>query len=176
MTSCVTRHHGASSRGRGPHMFWCGCRDGRSPLARVHPSEWLSSPGSSIGAGRVEALNLSAAGSPSAGPHRSDADPHDDGPSPRRSTCCCRHGSVVPRIFGGPWTGAARHVVDAELSPHVSFVDMGGHRICGMMPRAPAIEPEFRVHSTSIGTQYSPRDGGATRLYRARPISELGAA
>src|SRR6267142_2593272 len=69
--------------------------------------------------------------------------PHDDGPRPTVNMLL-RHGvqSCLEYVRTGD-AERARTLSNAELSPHVSFVDMGGHGYAVVSATSTAIETEF---------------------------------
>ena len=153
------------------HSFWAGLAAKALPPRPFNPVGVAFVTGSISAPGLVEALEHSL---PQDHPLRAlylGRGPHDDGPRPTVNMLL-RHGvqSCLEYVRTGD-AERARTLSNAELSPHVSFVDMGGHGYAVVSATSTAIETEFVCIPRPL--ERSTREDGGPLAYRVRHHSEL---
>ncbi len=157
------------------HSFWAGLAAKSLPPKAFAPVGIAFVTGSISAPGMVEAHEH---GFPKSHPLRAlylGQGPNDDSPQPSVNMLL-RHGvrSCLEYAHSGD-IAKARALSNPDLSPHVSFVDMGGHGYSVVRATSGAIETEFVCIPRPLERSEG-QDGGALR-YRARfraPLWEKG--
>jgi alkaline phosphatase D len=144
------------------HSFWAGLAAKALPPNPFSPVGVVFATGSISAPTVVEALEY---GLPKAHPLRPlyvGQGPHDDRPQPMFNMLL-RHGvrSCLEYINSGDIT-KARALTNPNLSPHVSFVDMGGHGYSVVRATGEFVETEFVCIPRPIEPLVAP-DGGPLR-------------
>jgi len=153
------------------HSFWVGLAAKTLPPKRFVPVGIAFVTGSISAPGVVEALEH---GLPKDHPLRSlyvGQGPGDHAPQPIMNMMV-RHGvrSCIEYLKSGD-VAKARALSNPELSPHVSFVDMGGHGYSVVRATSEFIETEFVCIPRPIERSKRP-DGGALS-YRVKSRTSL---
>jgi alkaline phosphatase D len=148
------------------HSFWAGLAAKSLPPEPFSPVGVAFVTGSISAPGLVEALEHNL---PKDHPLRAlylAQAPHDDRPQPTLNMLL-RHGvrSCLEYARSGD-IQKARALSNPDLSPHVSFVDMGGHGYSVVRATASAIETEFVCIPRPL--ERSGRDDGGALSYRVR--------
>jgi alkaline phosphatase D len=157
------------------HSFWAGLAAKSLPPKPFAPVGIAFVTGSISAPGMVEAHEH---GFPKSHPLRAlylGQGPNDDSPQPSVNMLL-RHGvrSCLEYAHSGD-IAKARALSNPDLSPHVSFVDMGGHGYSVVRATSGAIETEFVCIPRPLERSEG-QDGGSLR-YRARfraPLWEKG--
>jgi alkaline phosphatase D len=157
------------------HSFWAGLAAKSLPPKPFAPVGIAFVTGSISAPGMVEAHEH---GFPKRHPLRAlylGQGPNDDSPQPSVNMLL-RHGvrSCLEYAHSGD-IAKARALSNPDLSPHVSFVDMGGHGYSVVRATSGAIETEFVCIPRPLERSEG-QEGGALR-YRARfraPLWEKG--
>ncbi len=157
------------------HSFWAGLAAKSLPPKPFAPVGIAFVTGSISAPGMVEAHEH---GFPKSHPLRVlylGQGPNDDSPQPSVNMLL-RHGvrSCLEYAHSGD-IAKARALSNPDLSPHVSFVDMGGHGYSVVRATSGAIETEFVCIPRPLERSEG-QDGGSLR-YRARfraPLWEKG--
>ena len=153
------------------HSFWAGLAAKALPPRPFNPVGVAFVTGSVSAPGLVEALEHSL---PQDHPLRAlylGRGPHDDGPRPTLNMLL-RHGvrSCLEYASSGD-AARARKLSNPELSPHVAFVDMGGHGYAVVSATGTAVEAEFVCIPRPL--ERSTREDGGPLAYRVRHRAEL---
>jgi alkaline phosphatase D len=147
------------------HSFWAGLAAKALPPEVFAPVGVAFVTGSISAPGVVEALEHKL---PKDHPLRAlyvGQGPSDSGPQPTMNLML-RHGVKACLEYARTGDiGKARALSDAELSPHVKFVDMGGHGYSVVRASAEAIETEFVCIPRPV--ERSAREDGGPLRYRA---------
>jgi alkaline phosphatase D len=153
------------------HSFWAGLAAKSLPPKPFIPVGVAFVTGSISAPGLVEALEH---GLPKDHPLRAlylGQAPQDDGPQPTVNMLL-RHGvrSCIEYAHSGD-IAAARAISNPNLSPHVSFVDMGGHGYSIVRITSDSIETEFVCIPRPL--ERSVREDGGSLNYRVRSRAAL---
>jgi len=153
------------------HSFWAGLAAKALPPRTFEPVGVAFVTGSISAPGMVEALEH---GLPKEHPLRSlfvGQGPGDSRPQPTFNLLL-RHGvkSCLEYAKSGEIT-KARAVSNPDLSPHVSFVDMGGHGYAVVQVTSDSFETEFVCIPRPL--ERSERADGGPLLYRVRHRAKL---
>jgi alkaline phosphatase D len=148
------------------HSFWAGLAAKSLPPKPFHPVGVAFVTGSISAPGIIEALEHVF---PKDHPLRAlylGQGPADDKPQPTFNMLL-RHGvkSCLEYAKSGD-IAKARSLSNPDLSPHVSFVDMGGHGYSVVRVSSQAIETEFVCIPRPL--ERSDREDGGALAYRAR--------
>jgi len=153
------------------HSFWAGLAAKGLPPKPFGPVGIAFVTGSISAPGIIEAFEHVF---PKEHPLRSlfvGQGPKDTGPQPTMNLLL-RHGvrSALEYVKSGD-IQKARALSNRDLSPHLSFVDMGGHGYAVVRAASEAIETEFVCIPRPL--ERSERDDGGPLLYRTRHRARL---
>jgi alkaline phosphatase D len=152
------------------HSFWAGLAAKALPPSPFQPVGVAFVTGSISAPGLVEALEHALPLDHALRALFVGRGPHDDKPRPTVNLLL-RHG--VRACLEYARTGsveAARKLSNADLSPHVSFVDMGGHGYSVVTATNSALETEFVCIPRPL--ERSAGEDGGPILYRVRHRTE----
>jgi alkaline phosphatase D len=155
------------------HSFWAGLAAKALPPATFEPVGVAFVTGSISAPGLVEALEHNLAKEHPLRPLFLGQGPHDAGPQPTVNLLL-RHGvrACLEYAKSGD-IEKARRLSNADLSPHLSFVDMGGHGYAVVRVSSAEVETEFVCIPRPVEPSGRP-DGGEVR-YRVRHRARLWA-
>jgi alkaline phosphatase D len=148
------------------HSFWAGLAAKALPPKAFEPVGVAFITGSISAPGLVEAFEHRFAKDHPLRPLFVGQGPSDAGPQPTVNLLL-KHGvrACLEYTASGD-INKARALSDAQLAPHLSFVDMGGHGYAVVHATREAIEAEFVCIPRPL--ERSERPDGGPLLYRAR--------
>ena len=153
------------------HSFWAGLAAKSLPPKPFEPVGIAFVTGSISAPGMIEALEYGLPKDHPARPLFVGQGPRDTGPQPTMNLLL-HHGvtSCLEYAKSGD-INKARSVSNPDLSPHVSFVDMGGHGYSVIRVTSDSFEAEFVCIPRPL--ERSERADGGPLLYRTRHRAKL---
>jgi alkaline phosphatase D len=153
------------------HSFWAGLAAKALPPKPFEPVGIAFIVGSISAPGMIEALEHSLSTEHPLRPLFVGRAPTDHGPQPTLNLLL-HHGvrSCLEYVRTGD-ARKARALSNPDLSPHVSFVDMGGHGYAVVHVTSASLETEFVCIPRPL--ERSPRADGGPILYRTRHRARL---
>lgn len=153
------------------HSFWAGLASKGLPPKPFEPVGIAFVTGSISAPGLVEAFEHGLAKEHLLRPLFAGQGPKDARPQPTVNLLL-KHGvrSALEYVKSGD-IQKARGLSNVDLSPHISFVDMGGHGYAVVHVTSDTVETEFICIPRPI--ERSPRADGGPLLYRTRHRARL---